>query len=112
MINFSEKEINYIKNELKAIVDFIASEEYKKEYGCVEIGKEDKELLEKYSKDTTDWDNVNTDVKINKDIENVCESLLGCANYWIRKFSVDEVLDITGDKIYSDIYGKVGGEEW
>lgn len=64
------------------------------------MDEEDTILLEKYSKDTEDWSRVSEDGKINKDIENICWSILGAANYFIIRFDKQDVLDITGDEVY------------
>lgn len=112
MIKFNNEEIEYIKNELKEIAEFVSTEEFKKEYGCVEMDKEDTMLLEKYSKDTEDWDKINEDEKINKDIENVCWGMLNMANLSLRHFQGDEVLEMTENEVYANLYVKVGGEEW
>lgn len=112
MINFTDKEIEYLKGQVKEYKDFISTEEFRKEFGCVEMDAEDIFLLEKYSNnDIADWSNVNTYENINKDIENICWGILGMATYWLLHGDFEYVLDITGDKQYAEIYRLIGGEE-
>ena len=112
MINFTDKEIEYLKSEVKEYKNFISTEEFRKEFGKPIMDAEDIFLLEKYSNDDIeDWNKVNTNESINKEILDICWGILGMATYFILHGDYDYVYDITGDKQYAEIYRLIGGEE-
>lgn len=110
MIKFSDKEIEYLKGQVKEAYNMLNGSDEQKEI-MEFVDDEDRALVNKFIKDETLWDKVNEDEKINKNILDVCWGTLGMATYWLLHGSFQYVLDITGDEQYAEIYKLIGGEE-
>lgn len=109
MIKFNNKEIEYLKGQVKEAYNMLNGSEDEKEIMKF-VDDEDRALVNKFIKDETLWDKVNTDEKVNKDVENICWNVEGMSNYWLRGYDSEDVLYVTEDKICADIYEKVNNK--
>lgn len=108
MINFTDKEIEYLKGQVKEAYDMLHGNEEEKEI-MKYLDDKDREIIEGFYKDETLFHKINTETygHINKAMETFCLSVIGMADLWLRAYSQDEVEDLTKDKTYASIYEKL-----